>query len=44
MADRIARFLDGPDVVLVGVGAGHLTGSTGIVELLRARGFTVRRM
>jgi uncharacterized protein YbaP (TraB family) len=44
MADRIARFLDGPDVVLVGVGAGHMTGSTGIVELLRARGFTVRRM
>jgi uncharacterized protein YbaP (TraB family) len=31
-------------VVLVGVGAGHMTGSTGLVELLRARGFAVRRL
>jgi hypothetical protein len=44
MADRIVQMLNGTDVVLVGVGAGHLTGSTGIVELLRGRGFNVRRI
>jgi uncharacterized protein len=44
MTDRIVQMLGGSDVVLVGVGAGHMTGSSGIVELLRARGFNVRRL
>jgi len=43
MADKIAHMLGRSEVVLVGVGAGHMTGPNGIVELLRARGFGVRR-
>ena len=44
MADKVAQMLAGAEVVLVGVGAGHMTGATGLVELLRARGFTLRRL
>lgn len=44
MADKVAQMLNGSEVVLVGVGAGHLTGSTGVVALLKARGFSVRRL
>jgi hypothetical protein len=43
MVERIATMLAGRDVVLVAVGAGHMTGPGGLVELLRARGFTVER-
>lgn len=44
MADKIVQMLNGSEVVLVGVGAGHLTGGTGLVALLKARGFPVRRL
>jgi uncharacterized protein YbaP (TraB family) len=44
MADKIVQMLGGSEVVLVGVGAGHMTGSTGLVALLKARGFGVRRL
>lgn len=44
MADKIVQMLGGSEVVLVGVGAGHMTGSTGLVALLKARGFSVRRL
>ncbi len=44
MTDKVVQMLGRPEIVLVGVGAGHLTGSSGIVELLRARGFNVRRL
>jgi len=44
MTDKIVQMLGGSEVVLVGVGAGHMTGSSGIVELLRARGYSVRRL
>lgn len=44
MADKVATMLGGGDVVLVGVGAAHLLGATGLVELLRARGYSVRRL
>lgn len=44
MADKVARMLGGAEVVLVGVGAGHLSGPAGLVEMLRARGFGVRRL
>ena len=43
MVERIATMLAGREVVLVAVGAGHMTGPGGLVELLRARGFTVER-
>lgn len=44
MTDKIVRLLAGRDVVLVGVGAGHMTGPTGITTLLAAKGFSVRRL
>ncbi|MCS7085762.1 MAG: TraB/GumN family protein [Bacteroidia bacterium] len=40
MADRIAEFVRiGP--TFIGVGAAHLPGKNGVVELLRAKGFTL---
>ena len=44
MAGKVAGFLAGRDVHFVAVGAGHLTGETGLPILLRERGFAVRRM
>ena len=44
MADRIAQMLDASEVVLVAVGAGHMTGPEGLVALLKVRGFAVRRL
>lgn len=43
MTEKIIHLLKGNEITLVGVGAGHMTGPKGIVELLRARGFKVRR-
>lgn len=43
MAERIAGLLTGTETILVAVGAGHLTGSTGLVERLRSRGFKLQR-
>ena len=43
MVERIEKMLAGREVVLVAVGAGHMTSLGGLVELLRARGFTVER-
>lgn len=45
MAGRIAQILEsGRDPHFVAVGAGHLPGDTGIVALLRKKGFAVSRV
>jgi len=41
MAAQVAAMLSARDVVLVAVGAGHMTGPGGIVNLLRERGYEV---
>jgi len=44
MSERIAAMLAGGEPTFVAVGAGHLLGPTGILELLRAKGYAIRRM
>ena len=44
MTDKIVAMLVGNDAVFVAVGAGHLLGATGIVELLRQKGYAVKRL
>jgi uncharacterized protein len=44
MSEKIALMLAGTDPTLVAVGVGHLLGGAGIVELLRKKGYSVRRL
>jgi uncharacterized protein len=44
MTERLLEMARSPRRYFVVVGAGHLVGSTGIVELLRARGFTSQKL
>ena len=44
MTVRIEQFLKGKKTVFVVVGAAHLIGKDGIIELLRGNGFTVEQM
>jgi len=44
MADKITLMLGGSESCFVAVGAGHLTGAGGLAELLKSKGFTVRRL
>jgi uncharacterized protein len=44
MADKVIAMLAGADPTFVAVGAGHLLGDTGIVELLRRKGYSIRRL
>jgi hypothetical protein len=41
---RIEQFLTGHDDALVVVGAAHLVGKQGVLELLRAKGYTVDQL
>jgi uncharacterized protein YbaP (TraB family) len=44
MTARIEQMLQGKQTVFVTVGAAHLVGKEGIIELLRGKGFTVEQM
>jgi len=44
MTEKIAAMLTGSEPTFVAVGVGHLLGDAGIVELLRKKGYTVRRL
>jgi len=44
MTDRIVGFLESKQTYFVIVGAGHLIGSSGIVELLRKRHYSVKQL
>jgi uncharacterized protein YbaP (TraB family) len=44
MTKKIASYLRSGGCVFVVVGAGHLVGELGIVELLRKEGFTVEQL
>jgi len=44
MTDRIAGFLESKQTYFVIVGAGHLIGSSGILQLLRKRHYSVKQL
>lgn len=44
MADKIESYLLGRDQAFVAVGALHLAGPRGLVEILKKRGYTVRQL
>lgn len=44
MCDKIVKFLHGKETVFVVVGAAHLVGKKGIIELLKGKGYTVEQM
>lgn len=44
MADKIAGYLAGHDPVFVVVGAAHVVGPEGVIEILKKRGFKVKRL
>lgn len=44
MADKMAAMLDKPETHFVVVGAGHLVGERGILDLLTRKGFQVRQL
>lgn len=44
MSDKIGQFLRNRDTVFVVVGAAHLVGKEGIIEILRGKGYTVEQL
>jgi uncharacterized protein len=44
MADKVVAMLEGNAPTFVAVGAGHLLGPTGLVELLQAKGYKLRKL
>jgi hypothetical protein len=41
---KLESLIRGKDDALVVVGAGHLVGKEGVVELLRAKGYTIEQL
>jgi uncharacterized protein YbaP (TraB family) len=44
MASKIQEYLKTKETYFVVVGAGHLVGSKGIIEILREKGYTVEQL
>jgi uncharacterized protein YbaP (TraB family) len=44
MVDKIIAMLERGPTTFVAVGAGHLLGPTGVVELLQAKGYKLRKL
>jgi len=44
MAAKVERFLQGKETIFVVVGAAHLVGNEGIIEILRRKGFSILQM
>jgi uncharacterized protein len=44
MAQKVTAMLEGSEPTFVAVGAGHLLGPTGLVELLQAKGYRLRKL
>jgi uncharacterized protein YbaP (TraB family) len=44
MAQKLSTILSGSEPTFVAVGAGHLLGSTGLIELLQAKGYQLRKL
>ena len=44
MVGKIEEYLDGDETYFVIIGAGHLVGEKGIIEILKDKGYTVKQM
>jgi uncharacterized protein YbaP (TraB family) len=44
MASRIEEFLRTKETYFIVVGAGHLVGNKGIIEILRGKGYQVEQL
>lgn len=44
MADKAEEYLESGEVVFFTVGAGHMGGETGVVQLMEDKGYTVKRV
>ncbi len=44
MASKIEDYLNAKEIYFVIVGAGHLVGNQGIIEILKRKGFVVEQL